>query len=36
MGIKRVIRCNPLSKNIYDPVPKKEKKRWKRNYYFYY
>lgn len=28
MAIKRIMRCNPLSKTIYDPVPiKKEKKR---------
>lgn len=23
LSIKRIIRCNPLSKDIYDPVPKK-------------
>ena len=27
MGFKRILRCNPLSKKIYDPVPKREKKK---------
>lgn len=25
MAIKRIMRCNPLSKTLYDPVPVKEK-----------
>ena len=26
LSIKRILKCNPLSKNIYDPVPMKEDK----------
>ena len=26
LTIKRIIRCNPFTKPVYDPVPEKEKK----------
>lgn len=26
LGIKRIIKCNPLQKNIVDPVPKRRKR----------